>query len=135
MNTFFKQHPGWLCTWKSPGDGYRNQTDYLMINERYKNSINNAYTYTGADINSDHILLVMKMKLKIPHRNNRQEKADLQLLKKEDIQAQYAIEVKTWYDLLLREKPDQSINHTETIDRQWRCLKGGIKQTLAEPVS
>ena len=93
MNTFFKQHSRRLYTWKSPGDGYKNQNDYLMINERYKNSINNAYTYTGADINSDHILLVMKMKLKIPHKNNRQERADLQLLKKEDIQAQYAIEV------------------------------------------
>ena len=103
MNTFFKQHPRRLYTWKSPGDGYRNQIDYLMINERYKNSIKNAYTYPGADINSDHILLVMKMKLKlkIPHKNNRQEKADLQLLKKEDIQAQYAIEVKNRYDILL----------------------------------
>jgi hypothetical protein len=107
-----------------------------MINERYKNSIKNAYTYPGADINSDHILLVMKMKLKlkIPHRKNRQEKADLQLLKIEDIRTQYTIDVKNRYDILLKEEPDQSINHTETIDRQWRCLKGGIKQALAETV-
>ena len=33
MNTFFKQHPRWLYTWKNPGNGYRNQIDYLMINE------------------------------------------------------------------------------------------------------
>ena len=58
----------------------------------------------------------MKVKLKIPHKNNRQ---DQQLLKKEDIQAKYAIEVKNRYDILLREEPDQSINHTETIDRLW----------------
>ena len=83
-----------------------------------QNSIKNAYTYPSADINSDHILLVMKMKLKIPHKNNRQERADLQLLKKEDIQAQYAIEVKNRYDILLREEPDQSINHIKTIDGQ-----------------
>ena len=55
-------------------------------------------------------------------------------MKKEDIQAQYAIEVKNRYDILLREEPDQSINHTEAIDRQWRCLKGGIKQALTETV-
>ena len=36
--------------------------------------------------------------------------------------------------LLLREEPDQSINQSETIDGQWRCLKGGIKQTLAQTV-
>ena len=53
-------------------------------------------------------------------------------MKKEDILAQYAIEVKNRYAILLREEPYQSINHTETIDRQWQCLKGGIKQTLAE---
>ena len=94
MNKFFKHRRRQLFTWKSPGDAYRNQIDYLMINERYKNSIKNAYTYPGADVNSDHILLVLKLKLKIPHKNNRQERADLQLLKKEDIQAQYAIEVK-----------------------------------------
>ena len=105
-----------------------------MINEWYKNSFKNAYIYPSADINSDHILLVMKMKLKIPHKNNRHEKADLQLLKKEDIQAQNAIEVKNRYDILLREEPDQSIFHTETIDRQWLCLKGGFKQALTETV-
>ena len=44
MNTFFKQHPRQLYTWKSPGDGYKNQIDYLVINEWYKNSIKNAYT-------------------------------------------------------------------------------------------
>ena len=74
------------------------------------------------------------MKLKIPHKNIRQEKADLQLLKKEDIHAQCAVEAKNRYDILLREEPDQSINHTETIDRQWRCLKGGIEQTVAKTV-
>ena len=78
-------------SWKS--HGYRNQIDFLIVNEQYKNSIKNAFTYPGADINSDHILLVMKMKLKIPCLYNRQKKADVKLLKKEDIQAQYAIEV------------------------------------------
>ena len=42
--------------------------------------------------------------------------------------------MKNQNDILLSEESDQSINHTETIDRQWRCLKGGIKQTLTETV-
>ena len=29
---------------------------------------------------------------------------------------------------------DQTINDTETSDRQWRCLKGRIKQALTETV-
>ena len=76
----------------------------------------------------------MKLKLKIPYRNNRQDKADLQLLKNENIQIQYATEVKNRYDTQLREDPDQSINHTETIYKQRRCLKDGIKQAFTEAV-
>ena len=32
MNTWFKEHPRRLCTWKSPEDHSRNQIDYIAIN-------------------------------------------------------------------------------------------------------
>ena len=32
MNTWFKEHPRRLYTWKSPGDHSRNQIDYIAIN-------------------------------------------------------------------------------------------------------
>ena len=32
MNTWFKEHPRRLYTWKNPGDHSRNQIDYIAIN-------------------------------------------------------------------------------------------------------
>ena len=70
-NTMFKHHPRHLYTWTAPkGDEtetkyeYRNQIDYLLVPQRFRN-IMNARTFTGADCNSDHELLVMKMRLKL----------------------------------------------------------------------
>lgn len=38
-NTWFRLHPRRLYAWKSPGDSYRNQIDYITINKRFRNSI------------------------------------------------------------------------------------------------
>lgn len=44
MNTHFQHHNRRLYTWRSPGDRYRNQIDYIMINTRWKSSIRNVKT-------------------------------------------------------------------------------------------
>lgn len=53
-----------LYTWKSPKDGknnlIRNQINYILINRTYRNSVKLVKTYPGADVNTDHILLVAK---------------------------------------------------------------------------
>ena len=41
-NTWFQQPVRKLCTWKSPGDISRNQIDYIMLNERFRNCIKQA---------------------------------------------------------------------------------------------
>ena len=50
-----------LYTWRSPGDTCRNQIDYIMINERFRNAITGVRTYPGADCDSDHNLLMSKL--------------------------------------------------------------------------
>ncbi|XP_072048767.1 craniofacial development protein 2-like [Amphiura filiformis] len=64
MNTCFKHHKRNLDTWKSPGDRYRNQIDYIMMKRRWKSSVLDAKTYPGADCDTDHILLAAKMRVK-----------------------------------------------------------------------
>ena len=39
MNTWFQHHQRHLYTWKSPGDGVRNQIDYITLNKRFRNAI------------------------------------------------------------------------------------------------
>ena len=52
INTLFKERKKKLYTWKSPGD---------LVNQRYRNSISNVKTLPGADIYSDHNLLVLEV--------------------------------------------------------------------------
>jgi len=51
-------------TWSSLGDLYRNQIDYILVKSRYQNQVLKSIAYAGADIDSDHNLLMMTCKLK-----------------------------------------------------------------------
>ena len=48
--TWFKQPRRRRYTWKQPGDMKRYQIDYLMVRQRYRNSVINAKSYPGADL-------------------------------------------------------------------------------------
>jgi endonuclease/exonuclease/phosphatase family metal-dependent hydrolase len=60
-NTWFNQHKRRRYTWKRPGDTGRYQLDYILVRQRYRNSVKNARSYPGADIDSDHNLVMMKV--------------------------------------------------------------------------
>lgn len=50
MNTWFKNHPRRCWTWKSPGDTTRNQIDYILIQERFRNSIRSCKSMPGQTV-------------------------------------------------------------------------------------
>lgn len=45
------------CTWKAPGDGSRHQLGYVMVRQRYRNSVKNPRALPGADADTDHSLV------------------------------------------------------------------------------
>ena len=61
MNMWFKKRKMKLYTWKSPGDRNRYQIDYILVKQRFRNSIRDVKTLPGADIDSDHNLLVAEV--------------------------------------------------------------------------
>ena len=65
MNTWFKEHPRRLYTWKSPGDYSRNQIDYIAINSQFKRGLKGIKTYPGADYGSNHVPVVAKFQCKL----------------------------------------------------------------------
>ncbi|CAH8626502.1 unnamed protein product [Schistosoma haematobium] len=52
-------------TWTSPDHSTQNQIDHICINKTFRRTIEDVRTKRGADIASDHHLLVAKMKLKL----------------------------------------------------------------------
>ncbi|WP_353817088.1 endonuclease/exonuclease/phosphatase family protein [Acinetobacter baumannii] len=58
-------------TWHSPGGEHHNQIDYIMVKKRFRSSINigRTRTFPGADIGSDHDLVMMSFRLHLKRVN------------------------------------------------------------------
>ena len=65
VNTLFQQHRRRLYTWTSPDGQHKNQIDYILCSQRWRNSIQSTKTRLGADCGSDHELLNTNFRLKL----------------------------------------------------------------------
>ena len=63
-NTYFPQPNRRRYSWFSPQDESRHQIDYDLINKLWLTSVINARSCPGADSDSDHLLIKMKVRLK-----------------------------------------------------------------------
>src|SRR6218665_454604 len=77
-----------------PGDRRRYQIDCILVKHRYRNSVKVACSYPGADADSDHNLVAMRIsaKLKRIRREKINRKWDLEKLKTNE--EQYRNEIK-----------------------------------------
>ena len=80
-----------------------------MFNERFRNCIKQAKSYPGADMNSDHNPVVVKinMKLKRTNATKRSEQFEFNLLKEETYKYKYHVEVQNIYERLCIEETEQ----------------------------
>ena len=73
VNTFGPHKKSRIQTWHSLGGIYHNQIDYILVSKRFSTSlnINKTRSFLGADIGSDHDMLMMtfSLHLKNPKKN------------------------------------------------------------------
>ena len=71
-STFGPHKPSRRWTWHSPGADYHNQIDYIMVKLRFQSSVRIAKTrsFPGADIGSDHELVIMIFRLRLHRMKN-----------------------------------------------------------------
>ena len=65
INTCFEHKLRRRYTWKVPWDTRSQQIDFILVKQRYNNSVKNAVAYPGADCYSEHNLVMMKIKLRL----------------------------------------------------------------------
>ena len=127
MNTFFKLPLRRLYTWKSPADNQqhivRNQIDFMVVNKRFRNAITSAKTYPGADVPSDHNLLLgtLKLRLKNVTRMKRTMRIDTNKLKNENTKR----EVKEHINNAIS---DVKLNAHRDIEQKWDAIKNIITE-------
>lgn len=64
-STYFPRKNIHKATWKSPDGRTANQIDHILIDTRHGSDIQNVRTCRGADIDSDHFLVSVKLKQRI----------------------------------------------------------------------
>ena len=89
-NTFGPHKASRRATWHSPNGKYHNQIDYIMVWKRFRSSVNIAKTrsFPGADIGSDHELVMMNFKLhlkRVKKLGHARIKSDLEKLKDPEV--------------------------------------------------
>ncbi|KAI5718027.1 hypothetical protein M8J77_015079 [Diaphorina citri] len=139
MNTFFKLPPRRLYTWRAPGDTpeniIRNQIDYITINKRYRNAIKSVKTFPGADVNSDHNLLMAEMVIKLKKTQRKeihQMKLDHEKIKNKDLINKVKEELKTKLkrieEMNLRPNNDGSVREEDKINEVWKEINKNINE-------
>ncbi|XP_045496887.1 craniofacial development protein 2-like [Colias croceus] len=91
-------------TWKSPDGTTVNQIDHVLVDSRHGSNLEDVRTYRGADCDSDHFLLLIKIKAKIRiQRSGGSEgivNLDTEKLKDIDIRKSFQLELKNRFQEL-----------------------------------
>ena len=126
-NTMYKNHKRRRYTWISPIDKTHYQIDHILIEERYKNAIKKANGLPGADINSDHVLLMteMKIKLKKLRRAKTVRKWNMDKIKEE---------IKGTLGEKLNEAIKEGKIENENSEEVWKRIKTGMIKIAKEEV-
>jgi maltooligosyltrehalose synthase len=98
-----------------------------MTKQRFKNQIKQCKTYPGADINSDHNLLIMESELKYKNikKKNNFKKWNLQKLKNDETKMEY--DRKCRDSFLMTVTPGNN-----TIEEKWKNIKQLLKYRAEE---
>jgi len=63
MSTHFKRREIYKGTWMVPNGEYSNQIDHVIIEKAHHKVIKKMKSFRGADINSDHLMVKVEIKI------------------------------------------------------------------------
>ncbi|XP_071042993.1 craniofacial development protein 2-like [Parasteatoda tepidariorum] len=138
----FKHREIHKCTWTSPDGRTKNQIDHIAINNKFRSSLRDVRAMRGADVGSDHYLILAILKLKLrksPKKTGHKRISyDIAKLKAKECRQEFSIELKNRFELLKEEEnhgnTKQSENEVkEKVEETWEHIKN-IYCDVAEKV-
>lgn len=106
-------------TWVSPGGRISNQIDHLLINGKWRRSLQDVRVRRGADVGSDHHLVTANIKLKLQKisEQSRKRRYDTGKLKDSKIVKEFNLELKNRYQIL------QNRNSEDSVEEHWNKVE------------
>jgi len=128
-STMFPQKDIHKYTWISPNWRHKNQIDHVLINDRFKNSILNIRTLRGADMDSDHLLIGIWMRVKIKKYRKfnltKRGRTDRVKLTDKQICKEYA---ESFQNIIKNKQLDVKNN----VDKIWELVKESITEAATK---
>ncbi|XP_078679467.1 uncharacterized protein LOC144915099 [Branchiostoma floridae x Branchiostoma belcheri] len=119
------------ATWRSPDHITENQIDHMCISQKFRRLWSDVRVMRGADVSSDHHLLVMSLRLRLKKYStttNSRRKYNVGLCMDKDIQTSFKLTLSNRFQALQEvfkeEDPD--------IENQWQQIKEGYLVTCED---
>ena len=130
-NTCFKQtRINRLWTWESPDGHTHNQIDFIIVGKKWRSSVLNSRVFPGADIGSDHQLVIANFRLKLKKREawKSARKFDIGKLKNSTTAGLY----ESHFAEILERNPEGEVHRNHDIEQVWAKIKLGYNETSKE---
>ena len=128
--SYFQHRRIHKATWVSPDLQTENQIDHMCIGKRFRRSLQDVRVRRGADVASDHHLLVARLKLKLRRnwtgKTNQRFGYNTFLLNDTNKREEFSITLSNKFQAL------QELMEEETIDERWQKVKGAVTSTCNE---
>ncbi|KAM9354978.1 androglobin-like [Pholidichthys leucotaenia] len=119
------------ATWRSPDHAIENQIDHTCISRKFRRSCQDVHVTRGADISSDHYLLLTSVRLwlkRLHNSGNTQTRYNVELMRNKDEQAAFQISLANRFQPLQELTEDSETD----IETQWQHTRRIWQDTCKE---
>jgi hypothetical protein len=117
--------------WTSPDGKTHNQIDHILIDRRRHSSILDVRSFRGTDCDTDHYLVVAKVRERLAVSKQAAQKCDVEIFNLKKLselegRKQYQLKISNRFAAL------ENLNVSEDINRAWENIKESIKISAQE---